>query len=148
MADHRQYLRIRLQSADYLLPGAAGYTIEKRENIEISDHDALIAGWLITPAGRAPAYSLDAEFNPHARHAWQRAVFLQNGSRRVGMVADELQLISRDDVRPEPFRPLGRPPTVAGPLFNAAWVREGHPPMLVLEPRALVEYLTHLGGAA
>ena len=137
-----------MQGTDFLLPGAAGFTIEKRENIETSDRNALIAGWHITSNSRAPAYSLDAEFNPFTRHGWQRAVFLQSGTRRVGMVADELQLLSRDDVRPEPFRPLGSPPTVAGPLFNAAWVREGHPPMLVLEPRALVEYLTHLGESA
>lgn len=130
------------------MPGTAGFTIEKRESIETSDGNALVVGWLVTPGGRAPAFSLDAEFNPQVRHGWQRAVFLQSGSRRVGLVADELQLLARDDVRPEPFRPLGPSPTVAGPLFNAAWVREGYPPMLVFEPRALVEFLSRLGGTA
>lgn len=148
MADQRQYLRIRLQSTDYLMPGTAGFTIEKRESLEVSDGNALVVGWHVTAGGRAPAFSLDAELNPHPRHGWQRAVFLQSGTRRVGLVADELQLLAREDVRPEPFRPLGPPPTAAGPLFNAAWVREGHPPMLVFDPRALVEYLSRLGETA
>lgn len=100
------------------------------------------------PGGRWPAYSVDADLNPLARHAWQRAVFLQGEVRPVGLIADELQLLAREEVRIEPFRPPGPAPTPAGHLFGGAWVRPGRVPVLMFEPRALAEYLRRLGGAA
>lgn len=149
MVDNKQYLRIGLQGVDYLLPNNTSYVIEKREQLELNDSaDALIAAWQITPGGRTPAYSLDADLNPLARHAWQRAVFLQAGGQAWGLVADELQLLPRDEVRVEPFTPLGQAPTASGHLFGGAWVRAGHLPVLVFEPRGLVAYLMHLGGSA
>lgn len=149
MVDNKQYLRIGLQGVDYLLPNNTSYVIEKREQLELNDSaDALIAAWQVVPGGRTPAYSLDADLNPLARHAWQRAVFLQAAGQAWGLVADELQLLARDEVRIEPFRPLGPAPTASGHLFGGAWVRAGHLPILVFDPRGLVAYLMHLGGSA
>ena len=149
MAESRQYLRIGLMGVDYLLPNSTSYVIEKRETLEINDvPDALIAAWQATPTGRAPAYSVDANLNPLSRHAWQRAVFFQAGGRTLGLVADELQLLAREDVRVEPFIPPGPTLTPAGHLINGAWVRAGQAPVLVFEPGALADYLTQLEGSA
>ena len=149
MAESRQYLRIGLMGVDYLLPNSTSYVIEKRETLEINDAPgALIAAWQATPTGRAPAYSVDANLNPLSRHAWQRAVFFQAGGRTLGLVADELQLLARDDVRVEPFIPTGPAQTPAGHLINGAWVRAGQAPVLVFEPGALADYLTQLEGSA
>jgi hypothetical protein len=149
LAETRQYLRIGLMGVDYLLPNSTSYVIEKREHLEINDAPgALIAAWQATPAGRAPAYSVDANLNPLPRHTWQRAVFLQAGNRTLGLIADELQLLAHADVRVELFVPLGPAPAPAGHLFGGAWVRAGHAPMLVFEPNALAGYLMRLEGAA
>ena len=83
-----------------------------------------------------PAYSVDADLKPLPRHNWQRAVFLE-GASPAGLVADELQLLGREDVRVEPFRPLGPAATPAGHLFGGAWVRPGRVTVLVFEPRVL-----------
>ena len=142
MADSRQYLRVGLQGADYLLAGTASFAIEKREQLEINPDGGLIAAWWATPRGRAPAYSVDANLQPLARGDWQRAVFLQ--SEGVGLLADELQLLSRDEVRVEPFRPLGPAPTRAGHLFNGAWTRAGQMPVLVFDAAVLAHWLRSL----
>ncbi len=149
MTETRQFLRIGLMGVDYLLPNSTSYVIEKREHLEINDAPgALIAAWQATPSGRAAAYSVDANLDPLPRHAWQRAVFLQAGNQTFGLVADELQLLAREEVRVEPFTPPGPAPTPAGHLFGGAWVRAGHVPVLVFEPRALVDYLMRLEAAA
>ena len=150
MTETRQFLRIGLMGVDYLLPNSTSYVIEKREHLEINDAPgALVAAWQATPTGRAPAYSVDANLNALPRHAWQRAVFFQAGDQTLGLVADELQLMAREDVRVEPFIPPGPALTSAGHLFNGAWVRgAGHAPVLVFEPRALADYLKQLEGSA
>ena len=149
MADNKQYLRIGLMGVDYLLPNNTSYTIEKRETLEINDAaGAVIAAWQVTPAGRTPAYSLDADLNPLPRPAWQRAVFLKSGQQSFGLIADELQLLPHADVRVERFTPLGPAPTAAGHLFGGAWVRAGHAPVLVFELNALIAHLYRLGDAA
>ena len=148
MADNKQYLRIGLLGTNFLLPNNTGYTIEKREQLEINDTPgALIAAWQVTPAGRTPAYSLDADLNPLHRPAWQRAVFLKSGPQALGLIADELQLMPSGEVRVEPFTPLGPAPSAAGHLFGGAWVRAGQAPVLVFEPQALAAYLFRLGDA-
>jgi hypothetical protein len=146
LAENRQFLRIGLLGVDYLLPSSASFVIEKREELEAGVPGSPVAAWQATASGRVPAYSVDAELNPFARHGWQRAVFLQ-GASPVGLIADELQLLAREDVRIERLRPLGPAPTPTGHLFGGAWVRAGRVPVLVFEPRALSDYLWRLGGA-
>jgi hypothetical protein len=148
LADNRQYLRIGLQGVDYLLPGNASFAIEKREHLELAGSGGIVVAWRTTSGARTPAYSVDADLNPLVRGAWQRAVFLQDAAQAVGLIADELQLLAREDVRVEPFKPLGPAPTRSGHLFGGAWVRPGHTPMLVFEPRALTEYLRRLESPA
>jgi hypothetical protein len=147
VADNRQYLRIGLMGVDYLLPGSAGFVIEKREDLEAGEPGGLVAAVRVLPNGtRTPAYSLDGGLDPVARHGWQRAVFVQ-GNPAAGLVADEIELLSPAEVHVERFRPLGRPVTRAGHLFSSAWVRAGAVPVLMFEPRALLAYLDQLGGA-
>ena len=148
MAETKQFLRVGLAGVDYLLPNSTSYVIEKREHLEINDAPgALIAAWQSASAGRAPAYSVDADLNAMSRPSWQRAVFFRAGNQTLGLVADELQLLSREDVRVEPFVPPG-PASAFGQLFNGAWVRAGHVPVLVFEPRSLANYLMRLEAAA
>jgi len=149
LTEARQFLRIGLMGADYLLPNSTNYMIEKREVLDVNDTPgALIAAWQVKPGGRVPAYSVDADLNPLPRHNWQRAVFLQTGGQTFGLIADELQLLTREDVRIEPFTPPGPAPTSAGHLINGAWVRSGQTPVLVFEPRALAGYLKQLETSA
>lgn len=149
MIENRQYLRIGLMGADYLLPNTTSYVIEKREHLDINDtQGALIAAWQNAPGGRAPAYSVDANLSPVHRDDWQRAVFLQVGGQTIGLIADELQLLAREDVRIEPFIPPGPAPTPAGHIFNGAWARAGLTPILVFVPQALATYLKRLESQA
>jgi len=144
LADNRQYLRIGVQGVDYLLPGSASFAIEKREHLQVDTSGGIIVAWRVASGTRAPAYSVDADLHPLARSSWQRAVFLQGDAQPVGLIADELQLLAREDVRVEPFRPLGPAATRSGHLFGGAWVRPGYAPMLVFEARVLSEYLRGL----
>ena len=149
MTESRQFLRIGLMGVDYLLPNSTSYVIEKREHLEINDAPgAFVVAWQATPTGRAPAYSVDADLSTCSRQSWQRAVFFQAGSQTLGLVADELQLLAREDVRVEPFVPPGPALTPAGHLFSGAWVRAGQVPVLVFEPRALADFLMHQAAAA
>ena len=149
MAETRQFLRIGLMGADYLLPNSTSFVIEKREHLDINDTPgALIAAWQVTPGGRVPAYSVDAGLNPLPRHNWQRAVFLKFGGQSLGLIADELHLLAGEDVRVEPLIPPGPAPTSAGHVINGAWIRAGQTPVLVFEPHALAGYLTQLVGSA
>jgi hypothetical protein len=148
LATTRQFLRIGLQGANFLLSSAVNFSIEKREHLESDEPGAPIAAWHTSPTGRWPAYSVDRELNPVVRQNWQRAVFIEEGSSTVGLVADELQLLTREEVTIERFRPLGPAPGPAGHLFSGAWVRSGQMPILLFEPRALVAYLSQLGGRA
>lgn len=149
MTETRQFLRIGLMGVDYLLPNGTSYVIEKRENLELNNEPgALVVAWQSTPSGRAPAYSVDADMNKIARPDWQRAVFYQAGGQTLGLVADELQLLTRDEVRVEPFIPPGPALTPVGHLFSGAWVRADFAPVLVFEPRALADYLMHQGAKA
>jgi hypothetical protein len=144
VADNRQYVRIGLRGVDYLLSSAAGFVIEKREHLEINSANGVIAAWRADSTGRVPAYSVDADIRPFVRPGWQKAIFLP-GAVPAGLVADELQLLAREDVRVEPFRPLGPSATAVGHLFSGAWIRAGRVPILVFEPYALASHLRRLG---
>lgn len=144
MADNRQFVRIGLRGVDYLLPSSAGFVIEKREHLEINPAKGVVAAWRADSTGRVPAYSVNADLHPLPRADWQKAVFLP-GATPAGLVADELQLLAREDVRVEPFRPLGPPATAVGHLFGGAWIRTGRAPVLVFDPQALANYLRRLG---
>jgi len=146
LADNRQYLRIGLMGVDYLLPGSSGFAVEKRDDLEVGDTGSVVAAVRTLPNGsRVPAYALDGSLNPFPRSGWQRAVFLQ-GQPAGGLVADEVELLSAAEVRIEKFRPFGPSPTRVGHLFDGAWVRAGEAPLLMFEPRALLQYLSQFRG--
>jgi len=71
-------------------------------------------------------------------------VFLEALPVAVGVIVDEVQMLSRGDTTMATFVPLGPAATRAGHLFSGAWV-SGRKAILMFEPRALVSYLQSLG---
>jgi hypothetical protein len=141
----RQYLRLKLDGAVFLLPSTASLAIEKRESLTSSADSTLVAAWRETSSGRWPAYSLDSLLQPVPGGNWTRAVYLNATPHPIGLVADEVQLIPTDVLQIVPFNPPGSAPTTLGHLFNGAHI-EGDDVFLALEPNALITYLGSLGG--
>ena len=145
MADPNQYLRLQLGETSYLLPSAAGFTIEQRENlIANKSSEGKVAAWQAVRSARLPAYCLDGRLQVTRHHDWHRAVFLDAAPHAVGLVVDEVQLLPRSETTVSPFLPLGLAPTRVGHLFSGAWVT-GNRIVLVLDPKAFVAYLQSLG---
>lgn len=142
---NQQYLRLKIDDAVFLLPSTASLAIEKREGLSSSADSTLVAAWRETSNGRWPAYSLDSMLNPTPSGDWTRAVFLNATPLPLGLVASEVQLITADVLQIVPFNPPGQAPTTLGHLFDGAHI-EDEDVLLVLEPNALVTYLTSLGG--
>lgn len=141
MADLNQYLRLRVNGSSVLLPGRASAAIESRDALTVNTGGGKVAAWRVHRGRRLPAYCLDDRLKPVRRDGWERAVFLDG----VGLVVDEVQMLGRSEGGAvHPFTPLGPPPTLAGHLYNGAWV-EGQRATLVLDPRALVAYLQAIG---
>jgi len=139
----RQYLRLKLDNAVFLLPSTASLAIEKRESLTSSADSTLVAAWRETSNGRWPAYSLDSMLQPAPGPNWTRAVYLNATPHPIGMVADEVQLVPTDLLQIVPFHPPGRAPTTLGQIFNGAHI-EGDDVFLALEPNALITYLGSL----
>lgn len=147
MADSSHYLRIVLDGVGYLLPSTASVTIEPREAMVSHDGPGPVAAWRRMRQGSAwPAYGVDAGFAPSRPAHWQRAVFLEGGRQPLGLVADEVHMLSGTDMHVAPFVPLGPAPTPFGHLINGAWV-EGEKVTLVLDPPGLIGFLRSFGGA-
>lgn len=144
MAD-TQYLRIQIDTVEYFLPSGTSVAIEKRESLLVDDSRSIVSAWRVSPSGRWPAYCVDEELIPSLRQDWVRAVFVQAQPHPIGIIGDEIQLVTIDSLDVAPFTPLGPPATSAGHLFSAAYVRKDLVSM-VLAPQALVSYLTALGG--
>lgn len=147
MADSGQYLCLIVDDAEYLLPSAASLAIEQRDALTPDNGLGAVVAWRQTRQGRWPAYGVNASFQVSRPRRWQRAVFLDAGSTSVGLVADDVRLLNRANMRVVPFTPLGAPPTRTGHLFNAAWVGD-RGVTLVLDPLNLVGFLRSLGSAA
>ncbi len=148
MAGPEQYLRVAFAGLEFLLPSSASFAIEQRDGLIVNDSGAGSAvAWWETRGKRLPAYHLDGELNPVRNDNWQRAVFLNAQPQPIGLAANEIQLLTRADVRVEPFHPLGQAPTRGGQLFTAAWI-QGAEVTLVFEPHALATYLLTAGGGA
>lgn len=145
MADPNQYLRLQLGETSYLLPSTSGFTIEQREHLIVNPSpEGNVAAWRTLRSQRQPAYCLDGMLRV-ARHGdWQRAVFLEAAPHAVGLVVDEVQLLSRSETVISSFTPLGQPPTRAGHLFSGAWVTDNRV-VLVFDPTAIAAYLLSLG---
>lgn len=147
MAKAKQYLRLRIGAAEYLLPGATGYAIEQRENLAVEDAAGPLVAWRTVRGRRQPAYVLDGALRPAAHRDWQRAVFIEaSPGQGAGFVADDVHMLPESEITVASFEPLGSPPTSAGHLFGGAWLADKRV-VLVFEPRALVAYLQSLEGA-
>ena len=141
MAVSEQYLRVAFAGQEFLLPSSASYAIEQRESLMVNNSGAAnAAAWWETRGKRLAAHHLDADLNPVRNDDWQRAVFLNAQPHPIGLVANDIQLLPRAEVRVESFHPLGPVPTRGGQLFSGAWV-QGSEVMLVFEPHALATYL-------
>jgi hypothetical protein len=147
MADSSQYLRIVLDGSDYLLPSAASVAIEQRDSMALERTPGRVVAWRQSRSGRWPAYGFDAAFRPASPEHWQRAVFLETSRQPVGLVADDVNLLGGTDMHVAPFAPPGPAPTRYGHWFNAAWI-DGTRVTLVIDPRALVQFLQSLGAVA
>jgi hypothetical protein len=141
----RQYLRLTIDDASFLLPSTASLAIEKREGLSTSADSRLVAAWRESSRGRWPAYSLDSQLQPTPRERWSRAVYLNANPNPVGLVTDEIQLIPTDQLHIVPFYPLGSAQTPAGHMFNSAHV-DGENVLFVLDPNAFASYLLSLEG--
>jgi len=141
----RQYLRLKMDGAVFLLPSTASLAIEKREGLTSSSDSTLVAAWRETSSDRWPAYNLDSQLQPAPGDSWSRAVYLNATPHPIGLVADEVQLVPTDLLQIVPFHPPGPAPTTFGHMFNGAHI-EGDDVYLVLEPNALITYLASLEG--
>lgn len=147
MPELNQYLRISLAHVSYLLPSEASISIEQRDNLVPADKalaaNEAVTAWRVVQQDRWPAFHLGGDLQPSKSGQWQRAIFLEGQPHPLGLIADEIQLLPRADVRIEPFTPLGHAPSPAGPLFSGAWMHDNEL-ILVFEPKALVGYLGKL----
>lgn len=144
MAQGNQYLRIGIGTSTFLLPSAASLAIEQRETLVLENGAGAVSAWRDVKGDRWPAYCLDEQLEPARRQDWHRAVFVAGVPTPLGLLADEVQLLTQVELHVEPFTPVGPPPTPAGHVFAEAAV-EGTQATLVFSPTGLAAYLQRLG---
>jgi len=144
MRTQAQYARLQLHGANYLMPSTVGLVIEQRDALQPNTEGGNATAWRTRHEARWPAYSLDPTFKLTSRKQWNRALFLEAGAHSVGVIVDEVQMLSRADIQISPFTPLGAPPTRHGHLFKGAWI-EGRQATLVIDPQTFLAYLQGFG---
>jgi len=148
LTDDNQFISIRIRNTSFLLPSNASLGIEQREALEInSGKGGNAVAWKIVGANKWPAYALDENLALARGNAWERVVYVQDGERVVGMAAESIQVMNRDDIQVQPFLPVGPPPKSGKHLFSSSWI-DGNTPVLMFEPSALASYLTVVGGGS
>jgi hypothetical protein len=144
MRTQAQYARLQLHGANYLMPSTVGLVIEQRDALQPNTEGGNATAWRTRHEVRWPAFSLDPTFKLTQRKQWNRALFLEAGAHSVGVIVDEVQMLSRADIQISAFTPLGAPPTRHGHLFKGAWV-EGRQATLVIDPQTFLAYLQGFG---
>lgn len=144
MRTQAQYARLQLHGANYLVPSTIGLVIEQRDALQPNTEGGNVSAWRTRHDQRWPAYSLDPAFKVTPRKHWNRALFLEAGNDSVGVIVDEVQMLSRADIQISAFTPLGTSPTRHGLLFNGAWI-EGRHATLVIDPKVFLAYLQEAG---
>lgn len=134
-----QYARVQLHGVNYLLPGDRLF-VETRDALEPNTDGGQVIAWRNADTGRWPVFAVDRAFALTSPRQWQKAVFVGTDTAGIGLIADDVQLLSRSDIQLSPFAPLGPPATEHGHLFNGAWV-EGRAVTLVLDAKVMVAYL-------
>ena len=128
------------------MPGSATVAIDKRDSLSSNDSGrGAVCAWRTSGTERWPAYLLGARLQPTQDGHWERAIFLPADPHPVGIAANAVQLLPQGMVVTAPFRPIGPPPTRAGHLFNAVWVRDANV-VLIFDPATLALFLLSLRG--
>ncbi|MHB8258085.1 MAG: hypothetical protein ACYDHY_00465 [Acidiferrobacterales bacterium] len=143
MAGENEYLRIDFGGAAFLLLRRASLAVEQRENLLVNEGGGAVSAWRAAGKDRWPAFCLDRNLRLVSGGGWQCAVFLQLDPYPVGLVADEVQLLPRSEVRVEPFTPPGIAPTRKGHLFSGASVGGGQV-LFEFDPNVLAAFLYRL----
>lgn len=134
-----QYARVQLHGVNYLLSSSQLF-IETHDALEPNTDGGHVVAWRNVATGRWPVFAIDRAFALTSPRQWQKAVCVGTDSAGVGLIADDVQLLTRSDIQLSPFAPLGPPATEHGHLFNGAWV-EGRTVTLVLDAKVLAAYL-------
>ena len=134
-----QYARVQLHGVNYLL-SSGELSIETRDTLEPNTDGGHVVAWRNADGGRWPVFAVDRAFALTSPRQWQKAVLVGSDGAGVGLIADDVQLLTRSDIQLSPFVPLGPPATEHGHLFNGAWV-EGRTVTLVLDAKVLAAYL-------
>ncbi|MHB1515728.1 MAG: hypothetical protein ACYCVY_08470 [Acidiferrobacteraceae bacterium] len=141
--DGGQYLRLSVGGTEFLLPSGASIAVEPREQLTAETGHRYIVAWRAVLSDRWPVFHLEGDLSTRSERPWAKAVFIDAKPFPVGFTTEDILLLPRD-LRVEPFTPLGRLPTTAGPVFSGAVVR-GEEVQLLLDPLALAAYLQYLG---
>ena len=148
MADNNQFISIRIRNTSFLFPANASLGIEQRETLEVnSGKGSKAVAWKIVGANKWPAYALDENLNLTSGKAWERVVYVQDGERVVGLAAESIQIMNRDDILVQPFLPIGPVPKGGKHVFSSSWI-DGNTPVLMFEPSGLASYLNFVGGGS
>ncbi|MHB8254488.1 MAG: hypothetical protein ACYDEV_12500 [Acidiferrobacter sp.] len=140
MTPLRHYLEFQFAGQAFLLPNTPDLLIEPRENMQVERRGQAAAVRSVQGVVWR-AYALGADLRPLPDSAWTRAVFLNiNASQPIGLLVDELKLLPVDNLRIEPFTPLGPAPATGYHLFHAAAMR-AQTLTLVIAPAGLLAYL-------
>ncbi|MDA8364842.1 MAG: hypothetical protein M0Z84_13760 [Gammaproteobacteria bacterium] len=142
MAEDAQYLRIDIAGAPFLLASRTDLIIEQRENLAVDEGSGAVRAWRLSGLDRWPAIGLDHSLRPLAGDSWRQAVFFGFGPHPVGLVVDDVQILTQS-VGVERFTPLGPAPTDSGHLFSGIWIRDGQI-VLRFEADALAAFLREL----
>ncbi len=147
MAEDNQFILIRIRNTTFLLPASASLGIEQREALEINSGGGNAVAWKVVGVNKWPAYALDEDLKLTSGNAWERVVYVKDGENIVGLAAENIQIMNRDDIQVRPFTPVGPGPGSGRHVFSSAWI-EGNTPVLMFEPSALASHLTLAGGGS
>jgi len=146
LAKDNQFISIRIRNTSFLLPASASLGIEQRETLELnSGKGGNAVAWKIVGANKWPAYALDENMKLTSGNAWEHVVYVQDGEHVVGLAAESIQILNREDIQVQPFLPVGPVPKSGKHVFSSSWI-DGNTPVLTFEPGALASYLTVIGG--
>lgn len=147
MAQETRYLLLTIEDSIFLLHGSASMAIVKRTELTPeTDPNSAVGAWKADNKGRWPAYIVDKDFRRSRRDDWHEVVFLHASPQPVGLAVDDVQMIAGDEIKPEPFTPLGLPVPGPGQLFTSAWVdpEQQSRVILLLDPQGASIYLQSL----
>lgn len=149
MVEQRACLRIREGSFTYLLVTDPTVSIEARnpETFEpVADKQALITAWARSGGDRVPVVRLGTLLETPVPE-WQYAMLLSDGTHRIGVAAEHIDLIPEPDIPAiQPFNPPGA--RVPGGSVITGLCPQTDPEYLVLDPPRLQRCLHRVAAPA